>query len=145
VSVVRSTTIWRCEENLGGPRYSRGEEEPKRGEPTFLFVRKISEEERDKALTEAFGKAKKEAGRLARAAGAELGALQQLGGQNMSRDIEDFSGMYDPYYGRRLRQMREPCGSDGEQQNLEAAGVQPGKVAYRVVVSASFALKPVKR
>jgi uncharacterized protein YggE len=135
-----------AEENLGGPRYSRGEDEPRRGEPTFMFVRKISEADRDKALAEAFGKAKKEAARLARAAEAELGALQQLGGQNMSRDMEDFPGMYDPYYSRRmLRQMRDAFGSDGEQQTSEAIGAQPGKVVYRVMVSASFTLKAVKR
>src|SRR5207248_11168869 len=42
---------------------------PKRGEPIFVYVSKISEDEQLQARAEAFTKARREAGRLAKAAG----------------------------------------------------------------------------
>src|SRR5437879_3790859 len=49
-----------------------------KGEPLFLFVAKVSTEERTRALAHAYAQAKEAAGRLALASRAELGALQSL-------------------------------------------------------------------
>jgi uncharacterized protein YggE len=116
-----------------------GEDEPRRGEPVFLFVCKISDEDRAKALADAFQKARREADRLARAAAAELGALHHLDSQNQG------GGDDNPYVsnGRFYRQQsRVSQLGDPDEQAREAVGTQPGKVTLRVTVSASFTLKP---
>jgi uncharacterized protein YggE len=114
-----------------------GEAEPKRGEPAFAFVYKVSEGEYAKALAEAFQKAKRAAGELARAAGTELGELRHLEGQAVAG--EEAAG-YPAYYGRgnppRMSLLTSP-----EAQTREALSPQPGTVTYRVSVAASFALK----
>jgi hypothetical protein len=121
-----------------GGRYGR-EEEPKRGEPAFLFVCKISEAERDQALAEAFGKAKKEAGRYARAAGAQLGALQNLGSQIQNSSAYDGGFNDSPYYQPRMRRSQEEWG-DPNDPGGEAIGSQPTRVTCRISVFASFAV-----
>ena len=115
-------------------RYDR-DEEPKRGEPRFVYLSKISATERDQALAEAFRRAKGEAGRLALAAGAELGPLQNLGNPAAGLGI-DARMLELSYRGRD----REPD-SDLVDPNREAAGLQPTRVLFRVAVTASFALK----
>jgi hypothetical protein len=52
--------------------------EAKPGEPQFVFVARISEEDRRQAMTEAFAKAQASAARVAAAAGKELGELAHL-------------------------------------------------------------------
>lgn len=113
---------------------------PKRGEPVFLFVSKISDEERGKALTEAFKKAQREAGQLARAAGAALGPLQSLSKMPSAsnEDYSDFNSQDQQMYYYALQQARQG-GGDEENAN-EAIGVQPGRVKLRVTVTAQFRL-----
>jgi uncharacterized protein YggE len=114
-----------------------GEEGLKQEEPAFLFVCKISEEEHAKALAEAFQKARREAPQLARAAGAELGALQQLEGTGQSRSAEEVTAAYQTFRMRGgIVQPALPA------EAREAAGTQPGTVVYRVAVMAGFALVP---
>lgn len=113
------------------------EAEAKRGEPSFFYVCKVSEEDRAKALAEAFQKARKDAGRLARAAGQELGTLQGLSSQNQGGEVEPSAGI-PPYL---VQQLRAGQGNDGADSGGEALGVQPGKVTYRIMVSAAFYLK----
>jgi hypothetical protein len=118
-----------------------GMEGPARGEPVFQFVSKISEEERSKALASAFGKAKRDAERLARAAGVDLGGLYRLTNSTMG-----FSGDDDPFmYARRgygtggVQLGRNIDGADDD--TAEAVGLQPGKVSLRIGVVAEFTLK----
>jgi uncharacterized protein YggE len=129
-----------AEENQAMMMGMGGEEEVKRGEPMFFFVCKISDADRDKALADAFQKAKKEAGRLAQAAGAGLGALHHLDHQSQpSGGVEDYG--FDPsqrYY--RMRAMGLP--QTNPDSGLEATGMQPGKVSVRIAVTATFTLKP---
>jgi uncharacterized protein YggE len=118
--------------------YNPGETRP--GEPTFLFVSKVPEEERDKALAEAFQKAKREAARLAKAAGAELGPLAQLWStHSMGNGGEDYTNPYRYYY----QYMQKPATRSGDKDDSasEAIGPQPGGVSLRIAVNASFALK----
>jgi Protein of unknown function (DUF541) len=117
------------------------QEGPKRGEPYFTFVARITEEERAKALAEAFQKAKKDAGRLARAAGMDLGPLVQISKNPaaVNFDVEDsYPGRYrSPYY---ARYGRTPAGSD-EDWPGEALGTEAGMVSLRISISTYFGLK----
>lgn len=125
------------EEGFGPPR---GRDGPARGEPVFMYISKISEEELSKSLTGAFAKAKRDAERLARAAGVELGGLHRLTNSTMG------SGDDDPYaYARRGynfngMQMSRPF-DEVDDDGAEAVGLQPGKVSLRVSVMAEFTLK----
>lgn len=104
------------------------------------FVSPISEEERTKLLADAFAKAKSDAVRLAKAAGADLGPIRQLSGMAIG-GVDEQSGRYNDY------QMRMMYGRGGQSppadsdDSAEAIGMTPGKVTYRVSVTASFALK----
>lgn len=110
------------------------------GEPAFSLVAKLSERDRAKALAEAFRKARTAAADTARAAGAQLGEIHHLQSQvqnggnadnaNVGFDVSDLmSGVV-------------AVASDESENLLEAVGSQPGAVVYRVIVSASFYLKP---
>src|SRR5262249_6225391 len=74
------------------------ENEPRRGEPLFLFVSKVSTADQDQALASAFQKAKREAGRLARAAGAELGTLVHLDNNSGTAGVEEAWAMANTPY-----------------------------------------------
>lgn len=114
--------------------------EPKPGEPTFVYARKISNEVRAKLLSEAYAKAKVDAARLASAAGKELGELRTLN-ENAGPASDDSE---DPYLQRqyyRAMQGARMGRSETADGPLEAVGVRPGMVAYRVTVGATFALK----
>jgi uncharacterized protein YggE len=119
--------------------------QPKQGEPVFLYVSKISDEDLEKALAQAFKKAKREAGQLAKAAGVELGVLYHLEDNSSGvSDPEEGIVFDNPYSYRFMHQLvnRARAGSAEEDKPaVEAVGVKPGKVAYRVAVSASFALQ----
>lgn len=123
------------EEAVGRPR--RGDEGD-RGEPVFLFVSKVSEEDRAKALADAFARAKRDAERLAKAAGAELGGLHKL-----TKPFPDSGEFGDPYaryrYSNNSALIQALERTDDEV--TEAIGLQPGKVSLRVGVVAEFTLK----
>lgn len=124
---------------LGGRR--GGSDGPQPGEPLFVFVCKISDAEREKALAEAFQKARQDAARLARAAGAELGTLHQLSAQPVNSGEAGLSPYrFDPYEYRMLERLRT-LSEDVEEIGQEAIGPQPGKVMLRLSVFASFTLK----
>lgn len=108
--------------------------EVKLGEPTYLFVKKISEQEFAKALAEAYAKAHKDAFLLAQAAGNELGALRHLADQGGVGQEDARWGYQDPYYQRA--QARPPAVN-----SLEAVALVPGPVTYRVTIHVAFHLK----
>jgi uncharacterized protein YggE len=117
-----------------------GEANP--NEAAYFFVSKISDEDRAKATADAFKKARAEAERLAKASGTELGALRQLTG-NAGPDLDryanmnEYGGQYQRYFYGMMQRMQQGETPDSG----EAIGIQPGKVTYRVMVAASFALK----
>src|SRR5207253_1509744 len=77
-----------------------GVEEPKRGEPVFIFVAKIGDEEVARARAEAFKKAQQAAADLAKAAGAQVGSLRRLESQN-NGSPDEAPGGYSPYHARQ--------------------------------------------
>jgi len=129
-------------EEMEGLMQQNEEQGPIPGQPMFLFVSRIPELEQTAALARAFEKAKAEATRLAKAAGATLGPLHQLSNTTAAQGgFDDPTGMYNnPYYYQPIQRMQ--LGQSGsESQSGEAAGMQPGKVVFRIAVTASFALQ----
>jgi uncharacterized protein YggE len=134
-----------AEESYG---YSSSDEQ-KPGTPVFLFVSKISEEERDKAMTEAFAKAKTQATKLAKAAGTNLGGLQSLHGSGAAgSDYEEYGGGYgydaQAYRAIQMARRQQQGGSASDDESAEAVGAAPGQVKYHVSVTASFNLESQK-
>jgi uncharacterized protein YggE len=123
-------------------RYNSNEG-PKPGEPVFLFVGRIAEGERDKALAEAFQKAKVQAARLSKAAGVELGGLKSLSARSTSGDANNYG--YNNYNSSAYRMMQmarqsQMTGDDDDENSTEALGVEPGPVKFNVTVTAAFSL-----
>jgi uncharacterized protein YggE len=134
------------EAESSGFNFSSGDE-PKPGEPTFLFVARISDDERDKATAQAYEKARLQAARLAKAAGAELGALRTLQNAGFSGGDEyDFgwSSYSSSSYAYRAMQLARSRQSTDEDDDTEAVGVAPGEIKYKVTIMASFDIKPGK-
>jgi uncharacterized protein YggE len=108
-------------------------------DPIYLFVASVTDAEQAKAMSEAFAKAREAAGRLAKAAGAELGTLRSLEGQS-TYDPEEAYAMQEyagsAYYRQMMMQTR---GMGGDAR--EAISSKPGKVSLQVAVHASFTLK----
>jgi uncharacterized protein YggE len=123
------------------PRYMGGEEGAKPGEPLFLYVAKVSDEERTKLLADAFNKAKANAVRLARAAGTEPGPLRYLMSTGSSyMDYEGYAG-YGSQYRQYFYPLMQRAQMEQGEDEAEAIGVQPGQVSMRVNVQAAFAIK----
>jgi len=116
--------------------------EPKRGEPTFTYVSKLSEEAQAKATAQAFQSAKQDAARLARAAGSELGTVHRIEDTSVLAGAAEESsptGALASFY--RSMFQGETTGPKSTPHGGEAVGTQPGKVSYRVAISATFSLK----
>lgn len=110
------------------------------GKPVFMFAAAISPEDREQATAEAFAKAKAQADRLAKAAGAKLGTLKTLSGGMSGADSEDMaSGIYGwssyPVVSSIAAEMQRDDSRD------EAVGLKPGKVKFIITVNASFAIE----
>lgn len=104
------------------------------GEPMFIFVGKISSQERDKAFADAFARARERAVRLAKAGGVEVGRLRHLSGQAVSEYQEAFGD-----YGRYPRSFYNMVNrqQSGEEVD-EAIGATPASVKLRITVTAGF-------
>ncbi len=123
--------------------YYGSDGEPKPGEPDFVFVSYISDDEYDAALAKAFQNARDQAGRLAKAADAQLGAIRSIGDVGSSGLDWEMYGGYDRYsYNARSYQMmqRIQARARSTEKATEAIGPAPGKIKYNVAVSASFNL-----
>src|SRR5262249_28580965 len=119
-------------------------EAPKRGEPVFSYVSKISDDDQMKARAEAFKKGHREASRLAKAAGVGLGPIYHLEDNSASTNPWDESMNYiDSSYSSHRSQQLLSIRGDGnlERASSDAIGLQPTTVVYRVALSASFELK----
>lgn len=128
-------------EEEGGVQLSgmdNGEVKP--GTPVFLYVLKITPEEREKALASAFEKAKENAAQAAKAAGVQLAGLQQLSQQSTS------NANRMGYYGgdamtRMMYQMIQGQDSDaGGSGGTEAIGMEASSVKLMVMVNATWGI-----
>lgn len=110
--------------------------------PLFLYVSNVSPDDRAKLTADAFARAREEALRLARAAGADLGPVRQLTSTAGTEDTNPqmYPGHFDPFaYARAAYGVQPPQAADSDA--AEATATQPGLVTYRVTVSASFSLR----
>jgi uncharacterized protein YggE len=116
---------------------NQGEDPQAAAEPQFLFVARITPEDRQKAFAEAFAKAKKNGEQLAKAAGLELGPLAGLSGQGGGSQNygEESYGSYG-YYQRQLR-MQQMSG-DAEEQTYESVAIDPDSIAFSFGMNAVF-------
>jgi hypothetical protein len=118
-----------------------GDEQQNAGQPTFVYVAKLTEEEREKALATAFQRAKIQAERTAKIAGLKLGPLVSLQIREEGHaDLDDVSGSYGEYGMRRLLarlQMRQRL-ENLDQKELEAVGNDPDSLMFRFMVMAKF-------
>lgn len=106
----------------------------KPGQPKFLFVWKLSPEDRSKATAAAFGRAKTQAEALAVATGARLGRLRSVNAGTITAAgaQSDYWEMYRNMLGGEAQSSTAP--------DNEAIGHQPGRVEYKVTVNATFEL-----
>ena len=125
--------------------FQDGQASPPPGQPNFLYVAHISQADRDKAMAEAFGKAKAHAALLAKAAGVPLGPLCGLSGNSSNHsftDEEPFNS-YGPGNSEfmRIRNMimqRNSAATDD--QPAEVVGTNPASLSFDCSVQAVFAL-----
>lgn len=125
-------------------RYGQPQIEP--GEPFFLFVARITEAERQKAMADAFAKAKENAQSLAAAAGRELGPLVSLAGEGGGRSNIG-SGSFGYEYANYIQQMIgrvEGPASGQEADRAEAIARDANAIKFGFLVRAMFALKDPK-
>ncbi len=122
-----------------------GEEDFDPSTPGFVYVAKISEEDRAKTTAEAFQKARADAQRLARAAGVQLGPLAGLSA-GVDRRF-DGPGYYEGPMPSGYRQMMERFRSSprGDSPEDEAVATDPGQVAFSVSAHAVFELGKEKQ
>jgi len=115
-------------------------EEYKPGEPLFFFVSPISQQERNRAMAQAFQKAKRQAEALAQAVGAKLGPIRSVSAQTQSgSEEEDYSTFFGLPY-QVIRQFRSGQPTEAG-KSLEAVGTQLGPVRFTVIVTAAFQLQ----
>lgn len=118
-----------------------GDQVAKPGEPIFLFVAAIADADREKAEAEAYQKAKQNAARLAKAAGAGLGKLQSLAGTSQPGvDESEYANPYGGYNMAAYRMLQAMQAGGQPDSESEAIGTTPAKVIYRVTMTAGFEL-----
>ena len=120
-----------------------GEEQQQPGEPSFYYVARLSDEDRDDALAQAFQRAKTQADRLARAAGSQLGNLSTLNGMINQADSE-MAGFYpSSSYSYQMRRMMAQIAGEmgGDADDTEALVPTPSLCPFHVMVNATFKLK----
>jgi len=118
--------------------------QPKPGEPFFMYVSKISKDDQSKAMAEAYAKARASAEQLTNATGAKLGALRGLSAQASpelaGREFAGFFGQHDPSR-QYLMQLIASQSLTADDRLGEAIGSQPEEVRLPVHVTATFDLK----
>jgi uncharacterized protein YggE len=120
-----------------------GDEQRVRGQPFLCYVSKLTAEDRTRAVREAFKRAERQASELAGAAGLVLGPVCKLEeAPNQNNDAEVPNGMEFIYaqLGGRVPGNQAPDDKNGP----EAVGIQPAKVVYRVVLTATFEMRRLR-
>lgn len=124
-----------AEEASFPPGYDNGEVPP--GTPAFVYVAKISPEELEKHLAATMAKAREQASQTAKAAGVQLGALNQL------RQSSGIGGGMEYLYGQPQmnRMMYQVMSAQGKSETSEAIGPDIGSVTLAVSIEATWLAK----
>jgi hypothetical protein len=121
---------------------SSGEQRTPVGQPYFMFIAKLSKEDREKLLSEAFAKAKVQAADLAKAADVELGPLTGLSGQCAGQRSFGGDEEYNPYNNSSSirRMLAQQTGEGADETRYEAMSNDPASVSFYGTVQANFRL-----
>jgi uncharacterized protein YggE len=118
------------------------------GVPHFVYVARISDEQRAKAMAEAFQKAKTQAMQSAQAAGIELGELKGVNGQGAGESSYDedggmhFSSQFGYAQQQYMRQlMQRGMSTLGQPNENETLGSDPAQLKFTFHVTAVFGMK----
>jgi hypothetical protein len=116
-----------------------GMKPPGAGDPVMLFVCKITDAERAAALAEAYQKSKQDAAELAKAAGAELGALRHV---DKSFTAPTVTGDPDQVFKQLLSQQTGGAvPPTPDVPSDEATSRNPISVELEITLTSSFATK----
>lgn len=119
--------------------YDDGQSRP--GQPVFMFVVRFSEEEKQKAMADAYPSAQKQATQLAKAAGRSLGTLVQINSHGASNATSNlYNSGYSNYDAFAYQIMQQSALTAGENSD-ESISLEPDAVRWQVSVSASFAIE----
>ena len=128
---------------MASERYDQSAPQP--DQVQFVFVARLSDEDRRKGMADAFVRAKTNAAELAAAAGVKLGPLVALsghsGGQSGVGENEygGYDGSQGPFANFR-RFLAEQGGDDADAKPDEAMSAEPATIRFTCLVSASFGL-----
>jgi len=137
-------------EEMAAIMANSGEGQPPVGEVHFVYVARITDQERDEAMAEAFQKARAAAARLARAAGAKLGPLVSLsgsGGGSAYTGEDDYFGGYGGFGNNyaRMNYMRQMMGlqssADPDARANETIAADPAALSFQFAVQARFGIE----
>jgi hypothetical protein len=118
--------------------YGGGEETPA-GTPSFFYVRKVSQEDHDRLVGEAFADAKSKAERLAKATAFELGKVKMISSR---QDSVSMAAAYNSYgYGGYGRQASIPQTGPTEDGTIEAVAQSPTNLPYSVDIAVAYEIK----
>ncbi len=129
-------------EEAEGMMNSFGEEKVPVGEPQFVFLAQISDDEHKTAMAEAFSKAKEQAAKLALAAGVKLGPLVALSGQGGGNNAFENQMMHGGMGYRQQQYLQQLIGAGSmpgmTPKSNEAISSGVGPVTFQFNVQASF-------
>lgn len=119
-----------------GSRYGSDDEiEP--GTPVFVFIAKISKEEKLKLLQDAYQDAHQQAEDLTTALKVPLGKLTSLGG-GIQKGNQGFSGGMEDY---RMQQYMQQLGVENMVEEDEAVSQECGPLTFHAYVKATYAME----
>lgn len=123
---------------------SDSDDSVKPGQPVFLYVARVSDEDRRKAMAEAFQKAKTQAAELAQAAGVGMGTLVGLSGGVQGSGVESYSNFFvgDYEQGQYIEQLLRRAGATTSKDPGELVAATPDALQMDVMVIAQFAIAP---
>lgn len=113
--------------------YSSRSEESNPGEPHFVFIGKISEEEQAALTVEAIKNAKDMAAKLAKAAGQPIDRMTSLSAKINTSTEGAMEVRYDRYGNPRMSRVQHDEGT--------IMSSEPNRIIFQIVVSATFATK----
>jgi uncharacterized protein YggE len=117
------------------------EEQVVPGRPMFLYVARLAPKEREKAMAEAFAKARSQAGELAKAAGVQLGPLAGLSGQGGKANTGDDMSSYNRRQYMYAQWMASQAAASGQEERPdEAVGPNPASLGFDFYVTATFGM-----
>jgi uncharacterized protein YggE len=116
------------------------DEQPKADQSDLVLLAVPAKKEREKALAEAFVKAKQQASELAKAAGVELGPLVAVSGGPIIRTAVESDTRGDNEVNVMRRMAEEQAAEHAEDGEVETSGNNPLSLKFNYYIAATFQL-----